>query len=133
MVEGRVVELPIKDETKKVKNRKARETKTDDENTDFINMEKIYQLQSLYLEIYQKLSVISPEIAGLPEYKETYPVDKKKYDKCVDRVHRILLTIYAIGLIGEYKDTYDSKDLVSDYNDITKLVLIRRQERLLYG
>lgn len=95
-------------------------------NAAYIDIENLYKLQSFYFGIYHNLSVVNPETVGLPDYKVTYPVDRKKFDKCVDRVLRMLLTLYAIGFLGEY--VYNS-DIVSEGNEEAENGLISKTTR----
>lgn len=87
-----VVEMP-----KKAELRKPADMKTEHESIELNNLKK---LQKFYLGIFKTLSEVNPETLGMPDYKETFPVDKKKYDKCIDRVLRVLLVLYAIGITG---------------------------------
>lgn len=106
-------ELPRREEITNVMKVNYKDSKLNDNNATCIDIENLYKLQSFYLGIYYNLSVVNPETVELPDYKATYPVDRKKFDKCVDRVLRMLLTLYAIGFLGEYVNG----DVMSEGND----------------
>lgn len=107
-------ELPKREDITNVKKANCNVSKKDDNNAGCGDIEYLYKLQGFYLGIYQNLSAVNPETVGLPDYKITYPVDRKKFDKCADRVLRMLLTLYAIGFLGEH--AYND-DAVSEGND----------------
>lgn len=69
---------------------------------DKLEIADLEKLRNFYMGIYRTLSEIKPEMINLPDFEEVHPVDKKKYDKCVDRVIRILIVLYAIGFTGKY-------------------------------
>lgn len=66
--------------------------------------EAFEKLHKFYLNLYRTLSEIDPELLGMPVDKLVYPVDKSKYDKCVEKVLKFLLIIYAIGFTGDYRE-----------------------------
>ncbi len=107
-------ELPRREDITNVKKANCNDSKIDDNNASCSDIENLYKLQSFYLGIYKNLSFVNPETVGLPDYKVSYPVDRKKFDKCVDRVLRMLLTLYGIGFLGEY--LYNG-DVMSEGND----------------
>ena len=88
------VEIPTKVDSKKLVH-----INIEHESIELKNFKK---LQDFYLGIYQTLSEVNPKLFDLPDFEETYPVDKKKYDKCIDMILRVLNVLYAIGFTGNY-------------------------------